>query len=90
MKNASYQADDTKEQVAICLKRVALDRITGRDWSDPHHSPDTKLTSQNAELQGVTFPAAYFTAPGTHRQSSAAALDTESFLCTKINCIILM
>ncbi|XP_028266347.1 uncharacterized protein fsbp isoform X2 [Parambassis ranga] len=71
------RADDTKEQVAICFQRVALDRITGRDWSGPHHSPDTKLTSQNAELQDVTFPAAFFTAPGCAVQDiSSFSTDT--------------
>ncbi|KAL3974200.1 claudin [Sarotherodon galilaeus] len=64
------QAEDSKEQVAICLQRDALDRITGNDWSDLHHSPSTNSTSHNAELQDVAFPAAYFTAPGTSRLSS--------------------
>lgn len=59
------QAEDSKEQVAICLQRHALDRITASDWSDLHHSPTAN--SHNAELQDVTFPAAYFTAPGTCR-----------------------
>ncbi|CAI5646981.1 unnamed protein product [Oreochromis niloticus] len=57
------QAEDSKEQVAICLQRDALDRITGNDWSDLHHSPSTNSASHNAELQDVAFPAAYFTAP---------------------------
>ncbi|XP_051280467.1 uncharacterized protein LOC127376994 isoform X1 [Dicentrarchus labrax] len=61
------QTEETKEQVAICLQREALDRITGSDWSDLHHSPTTNSTSHNAELQDVTFPAAFFTAPGTSR-----------------------
>lgn len=61
------QAEDSKEQVAICLQRDALDRITGNDWSDLHHSPSTNSTSHNAELQDVAFPAAYFTAPGTNK-----------------------
>lgn len=64
------QAEDSKEQVAICLQRDALDRITGSDWSDRHHSPSTNSTSHNAELQDVAFPATYFTAPGTSRLSS--------------------
>ncbi|XP_024148155.1 uncharacterized protein LOC112158803 isoform X2 [Oryzias melastigma] len=58
----SWKAEDNKEPVAICLQRGALDRITG-SWSDLHHSP----TSHNAEQQDVTFPAAYFTAPGSSR-----------------------
>ncbi|CAN9515742.1 unnamed protein product [Ophioblennius macclurei] len=57
------QADDSKEQVAICLQRDALDR----DWSDLHHSPTANSTSHNAELQDVGFNAAFFTAPGTSR-----------------------
>ena len=61
------RADDSKEHVAICLQREALDRITGSDWSDLHHSPTTNSTSHNAELQDATFPAAFFTAPGTSR-----------------------
>lgn len=63
----SSQSEDTKEQMAICLQRDALDRITGSDWSDLQHSPTTNSTSHNAELQDVTFPSAFFTAPGTHR-----------------------
>ncbi|KAK1898820.1 tRNA-specific 2-thiouridylase MnmA [Dissostichus eleginoides] len=31
--------EDSKEQVAICLQRDALDRIPGSDWADQHHSP---------------------------------------------------
>lgn len=61
------QAEDSKEQVAICLQRDALDKITGGDWSDLHHSPSTNSTSHNAELQDVAFPATYFTAPGTRK-----------------------
>lgn len=59
------QADDSKEQVSISLQRDALDRITGNDWSDLHHSPTTNSNSHNAQLQDVTFPAAFLTAPGT-------------------------
>ena len=88
----SSQADDSKEQVAICLQREALDRITGRDWSDLNHSPTTNSTSHNAEQQDGTFPAAYFTAPGTHSKSSPSCsiigcLETHSKLSTaKIKC----
>lgn len=64
---SQFQTEDSKEQVAICLQRDALDRITGSDWSNRHQSPTTNSTYHNAELQDVTF-AAYFTAPGTHRQ----------------------
>lgn len=59
------QTEDSKEQVAICLQRDALDRIPGSNWADQHHSPTTNSTSHNAELQDATFPTAYFTAPGT-------------------------
>ncbi|KAK5863272.1 hypothetical protein PBY51_000315 [Eleginops maclovinus] len=58
--------EDSKEQVAICLQRDALDRIPGSDWADRHHSHTTNSTSHNAELQDATF-AAYFTAPDTSR-----------------------
>ncbi|XP_029290947.1 uncharacterized protein fsbp isoform X2 [Cottoperca gobio] len=61
------QTEDSKEQVAICLQHDALDRITGSGWSDLRHSPTTNSTSHSAELQDATFPAAYFTAPGTSR-----------------------
>ncbi|XP_044065644.1 uncharacterized protein LOC122882392 [Siniperca chuatsi] len=67
MNGSVNQDEDSKEQVAICLQRDALDRITGSDWSDLHHSPTTNSTSHNAELQDVTFPAAFFTSPGTSR-----------------------
>ncbi|XP_034732821.1 uncharacterized protein LOC117947736 [Etheostoma cragini] len=60
------QTEDSKEQVAICLQRDALDRITGSDWSNLHQRPTTNSTYQNAEPQDVTF-AAYFTAPGRYR-----------------------
>ncbi|KAF3860183.1 hypothetical protein F7725_000438 [Dissostichus mawsoni] len=59
------RTEDSKEQVAICLQRDALDRIPGSDWADQHHSPTTNSTSHNAELQDATFPAAYFTAPAS-------------------------
>ncbi|XP_074500808.1 uncharacterized protein fsbp [Sebastes fasciatus] len=61
------RTEDNKEQVAICVQRDALDRVPGSDWSNLHHSPTTNSTSHNAELQDVTFPAAYFTVPGTSR-----------------------
>ncbi|XP_040904068.1 uncharacterized protein LOC121188394 [Toxotes jaculatrix] len=67
MNGSVNRAEDSKEQVAICLQRDTLDKITGSDWSDLHHSPTTNSTSHNAELQDVTFPSAYFTAPGTSR-----------------------
>uniref|UniRef100_A0A0F8B447 Uncharacterized protein n=1 Tax=Larimichthys crocea TaxID=215358 RepID=A0A0F8B447_LARCR len=60
------QTVDNKDQVAICLQRDSLDRITGSEVSDLHHSPTTNSTSHNAELQDM-FPAAFFTAPGTSR-----------------------
>ncbi|KAL3063913.1 hypothetical protein OYC64_000269 [Pagothenia borchgrevinki] len=66
------RTEDSKEQVAICLQRDALDRIPGSDWADQHHIP----TSHNAELQDATFPAAYFTAPGTSRLISQRLLPT--------------
>ncbi|XP_054464402.1 uncharacterized protein LOC129099257 [Anoplopoma fimbria] len=59
------QAEDCKDQVAVCLQRDALDRIPGSDWSTLHRSPTTNSNSHNAELQDVTYPAAYLTAPGT-------------------------
>ncbi|XP_034551144.1 uncharacterized protein LOC117821171 [Notolabrus celidotus] len=61
------QTEDSKEQVAVCVQRDSLDRLTGSDWSDLHHSPAPNSTCHNAELQDVTFHAAYFTAPGTSR-----------------------
>ncbi|XP_022613280.1 uncharacterized protein LOC111230729 [Seriola dumerili] len=67
MNGTITQSEDTKEQVAVCLQRDALDRITGSDWSELHHSPTSNSTSHNAELQDVAFPSAYFTAPGTSR-----------------------
>lgn len=39
-------------------------------------SPTTNSTSHNAELQDATFPAAYFTAPGTSRLISQRLLPT--------------
>ncbi|XP_075949626.1 uncharacterized protein fsbp [Anarhichas minor] len=59
------RTEDSKEQVALCLQRDTLDRITGSDWSNLPHSPTANSTSHNAELQDLTFPAAYSTAPGT-------------------------
>ncbi|XP_041858951.1 uncharacterized protein LOC121651113 [Melanotaenia boesemani] len=67
LNGSDNRGEDSKEQVAICIQRDALDRITGSEWSDQRHSPTTNSTSHNAELQDVTFPAAYFTAPGTSR-----------------------
>ncbi|KAM3618223.1 uncharacterized protein V6R79_017544 [Siganus canaliculatus] len=61
------QTEDSKEPVSVCLQRDALDRITGSEWSDLHHSPTANSTSHNAELQDVTFPSAFFTAPGSSR-----------------------
>ncbi|KAM7412296.1 hypothetical protein PAMA_021989 [Pampus argenteus] len=69
---------DSKEQVAICLQRHALDRIAGSEWSDLHHSPPANSKSHNAELQDVTFPAAYITAPGTSRLISQRLLPSGS------------
>ncbi|XP_033943147.1 uncharacterized protein [Pseudochaenichthys georgianus] len=70
------RTEDSKEQVAICLQRDALDRIPGSNWADQHHSPTTNSTSHNAELQDATFPTAYFTAPGTSRLISQRLLPT--------------
>ncbi|XP_030279255.1 uncharacterized protein fsbp isoform X2 [Sparus aurata] len=68
MNGSVTQTEDSKEQVSICLQqRETLDRITGGDWSELHHSPTANSTSHNAELQDVTFPAAFFAAPGTSR-----------------------
>nr|XP_046253640.1 uncharacterized protein LOC124063732 isoform X2 [Scatophagus argus] len=67
MNGSVNQTEDSKDQVSICLQREALDRITGSDWSELHHSPTTNSSSHNAELHDVTFPAAFFTAPGTSR-----------------------
>ncbi|XP_068192874.1 uncharacterized protein [Antennarius striatus] len=62
--------DSKKEEVPSCLQREVLDRIQGSDWSDLHHSPTTNSSSHNAELQDVTYPAAFFTAPGASRLNS--------------------
>ncbi|XP_029911044.1 uncharacterized protein fsbp [Myripristis murdjan] len=59
--------EDSKEQVAICLQRDSLDRMTGSEWSDLHHSPSTNSISHNAEFQEVTFPTAYITSSGSAR-----------------------
>lgn len=61
------QTEESKEQVSICLQHDALDKITGGDWSELHHSPNTNSTTHNAELQEVTCPTAFFSAPGTRR-----------------------
>lgn len=66
LNHSHSQTVDNKDQVAICLQRDSLDRITASEVSDLHHSPTTNSTSHNAELQDV-FPAAFFTAPGTFR-----------------------
>ncbi|KAM8754081.1 uncharacterized protein fsbp isoform 1-T1 [Acanthopagrus schlegelii] len=67
MNGSVTQTEDSKEQVSICLQRETLDQITGGDWSELRHSPTANSTSHNAELQDVTFPAAFFAAPGTSR-----------------------
>ncbi|XP_029013040.1 uncharacterized protein LOC114859220 isoform X2 [Betta splendens] len=69
MNSSLNKTEDTKEQVALCLQRDTLDRISGSEWSDLHHSPTTDSTSNNADLQDATIPAAYFTTPGTSRLS---------------------
>ncbi|XP_034392686.1 uncharacterized protein LOC117733278 isoform X2 [Cyclopterus lumpus] len=56
--------EDSKEQVALCLQRETLDRITGSDWSILNHRPTTNSASHNA-AEDVTFPTAYLTVPGT-------------------------
>lgn len=61
------QTEDIKEKVSICLQRDALDKITGSNWSERHHSPIKNSTTHNAELQDVTFPTAFFTTPGTQK-----------------------
>ncbi|KAL6119965.1 uncharacterized protein ACO6RY_04420 [Pungitius sinensis] len=63
--NGSVKTEDRKEQVATCLQRDTLDRITSSDWSNLPHSPTTNSISHNAERQDGTFPAAYLAAPGT-------------------------
>ncbi|KAK2851153.1 hypothetical protein Q5P01_007429 [Channa striata] len=82
------QSEDSKEQVAICLQRDALDRITDSDWSDVHHSSTSNSTSHNAEQQDLTFPAAYFTAPGTSRLTSqrlpTSGSETEDSGCRSV------
>ncbi|XP_034446249.1 uncharacterized protein LOC117764510 isoform X2 [Hippoglossus hippoglossus] len=72
------RTEDTKEHVAICPQRDTLDRVTGSDWSHLHHGPTNNSTSHNAELQEVTFPSAYFTAPGTSRLISQHLLSSGS------------
>ncbi|XP_071762928.1 uncharacterized protein fsbp [Centroberyx gerrardi] len=59
--------EDSKEHVAICLQRDSLDRMTGSDWSEMHHSPSANSISHNAEFQEVEFPTAYITSSGTAR-----------------------
>ncbi|CAJ1055478.1 uncharacterized protein LOC121517305 [Xyrichtys novacula] len=61
------RTEDSKEQVGLCVQRDSVDRVTGSDWPDLHHSPTPNSTSHNAELPDVAFHAAYFTAPGTSR-----------------------
>ncbi|XP_068453307.1 uncharacterized protein [Clinocottus analis] len=66
MNGSVKQTEDSKEQVALCLMRDPLDRITSSDWSNLHHSPAPNSASHNAaEFQDVTFPTAYLTVPGT-------------------------
>ncbi|XP_069550031.1 uncharacterized protein [Brachyistius frenatus] len=67
MNGSVNRAEDNKDHVAICLQRDASDLVAGSGWSEVLHSPTTNSTSHNAELQDVTFPAAYFTAAGTSR-----------------------
>nr|XP_040048659.1 uncharacterized protein LOC120829001 [Gasterosteus aculeatus aculeatus] len=67
------QTEDSKEQVAICLQRDTLDRITSSDWSNLPHGPTTNAISHNAELQDGTFPAAYLAAPGLAGTSPVAS-----------------
>ncbi|XP_008282938.1 uncharacterized protein fsbp [Stegastes partitus] len=67
MNGSMNPTEDIKDQVAICLQRDTSDRVPSSDWSDLHHSSTTNSTSHNAELQDVTFPTAFFTAPGTSR-----------------------
>ncbi|XP_051805388.1 uncharacterized protein LOC110961714 isoform X1 [Acanthochromis polyacanthus] len=70
MNGSVNQADDTKDQVAICLQHDSSDRNPSSDWSDLHHSLVTNSTSHNVELQDMTYPTAFFTAPGTSRALS--------------------
>ncbi|XP_061592720.1 uncharacterized protein LOC133457443 [Cololabis saira] len=70
MNGSANWGEDSKEHVAICLQREALDRIAGSDWSDLHHSPTTNSTPYKAEQQDASFPTAAFTAPGTSRLTS--------------------
>ncbi|XP_029993864.1 uncharacterized protein fsbp isoform X2 [Sphaeramia orbicularis] len=74
MNGSVSRMDDTKEQMAVCLKREPADRIPSSPWADLHHSPSVNSTSHNAELQDVVFPAAYITAPGTSHLVSPHAL----------------
>ncbi|KAM9752010.1 uncharacterized protein fsbp isoform 2-T2 [Menidia menidia] len=67
MNGSMDRADDSKENLAICVQREALARISGRDWSDLNHSPTTNSTSHNAEQQDVTFPGGYISVPGASR-----------------------
>lgn len=70
--------DDTKEQMAVCLKREPADRIPSSPWADLHHSPSVNSTSHNAELQDMAFPAAYIAAPGTSHLVSPHVLPSVS------------
>ncbi|KAM9855302.1 uncharacterized protein fsbp [Aulostomus maculatus] len=78
MNGSVTQADDSKEQVAICLQRHSLEKVAGNDWSELQHSPNTNSNSHNAELQDATFPAAFFAAAGTSRLPSQRLLSPAS------------
>ncbi|XP_017266746.1 uncharacterized protein LOC108233077 [Kryptolebias marmoratus] len=66
-KGSVNQAENSKDQIAICLQRDALERITGSNWSDLHPSTTANSTSHNAALKDAAFPTTFFTAPGTSR-----------------------
>uniref|UniRef100_A0A1A8J107 Family with sequence similarity 60, member A, like n=1 Tax=Nothobranchius kuhntae TaxID=321403 RepID=A0A1A8J107_NOTKU len=51
--------------IAIYVKHEALDRISGNSWSHLHQNPSPNSVSHSAEVKDATFPASYFTAPGT-------------------------
>ncbi|XP_061758302.1 uncharacterized protein LOC133553992 isoform X2 [Nerophis ophidion] len=55
------QAEDNKEHVGVARQRHNFDR--GAD--NLHQTAENARTSQNAELQGASFPADYFTMTGT-------------------------
>lgn len=64
------RAEDSKDNISLCLQRDALDRVTGSEWSDLSHISPPNSTSHHAELQDVTFPSALFTVPGISRRAS--------------------